>query len=63
MMEQVALEVAIAQLQAGAHPPPRSRATVQKNRRIEELKRRFTDNEITLQEYITGLAGHTNLVA
>ncbi len=29
MMEQAAVEVAFAQLQAGAHPPPRSRATVE----------------------------------
>ncbi len=61
-MEQVAVEVAIAQLQGGARPPSQSRVTVDKNRKISELKRRFADNAITLQDYISGLAGHTNLV-
>ncbi len=53
----------LPQLQAGARPPPQSRDTVNKTRKIAELKRRFMANEITLQEYISGLAGHTNLVA
>ncbi len=48
-MEQTAVEVAIAQLQAGARPPPQSRDTVNKTRKIAELKRRFIGNEITLQ--------------
>ncbi len=62
-MEQAAAEVSVAQLQAGARPPPKPRATLEKNRKIAELKRRFIGNEISLAQYIKGLSGHTNLVA
>ena len=59
-MEQAAVEVSLAQLQAGAHPPPRSRATVEKDKKIAELKRKFASNEINLDDYIRGLSGYTN---
>ncbi len=59
-MEEASAEVTLAQLLTGACPAPKRRATVQKNRRIVELKRRFEENEINLQDFIRGLAGHTN---
>ena len=55
------MEVKVAQMQSGARPPEQSRWTIEKNRRIAELKRRFGENTINLDEYIRGLAGHTNL--
>ncbi len=61
--EQAAVDVVVAQLGAGARPPPRSHASIVKNRKIAELKRKFAANEMTLQEYIWGLACHTNLAA
>ena len=61
-MEQAAVEVAIAQLQAGARPPARSRAAVEKDKRIAELKRKFANNELNMDAFLTGLSGHTNLV-
>ena len=60
-MEQASVEVKVAQMQSGARPPEQSRWTIEKNRRIAELKRRFGENTINLDEYIRGLAGHTNL--
>ena len=37
-MEQAAVDVAVAQLLAGAHPPVRSQAAIEKDTKIEELK-------------------------
>ena len=54
-------EVALGQLDSGALPPSQSRQTIAKNRRIEELKRRFVENSISLEEYVQGLSGHTNI--
>ena len=62
-LEQAAAEVSVAQLQAGAHPPPKPRAILQKNKKIAELKRRFTNNELNLEQYIKALSGHTSLLA
>ena len=50
-------EVSMQQLATGATPPKRAA----KNKRIEELKSRFTTNAISLEEYVRGLAGHTNV--
>ncbi len=61
-MEQAAVEVQIMQIAAGARRPPRSSQTIEKNSRIAELKRRFLANELALLDYLTALAGHTNLV-
>ena len=57
--EQAYTEVSMAQLAAGAAPPHRSRKAIQKDRNIEELKRRF--DTITLEEYLSGVSAHTNL--
>ena len=60
--EQAAVEVSIAQLQAGAHPPPpppRSYSAIEKMKKIEEMKRKFVSDEIRLYDYLKGLAGHT----
>ena len=61
-VEQAAVEVAVAQMQAGARPPVRSRAAVEKDKRIEELKRKFGNNEINMDTFLCGLSGHTNLL-
>ncbi len=61
--EQAAVELAVAQLGAGACPPPRSHASIDKDWKVAEMKRKFAANEMTLQEYIWGLACHTNFAA
>ena len=61
--EQAAVEVSIAQLQAGARPPPRSHSAIEKMKKIEEMERKFASNEISLDDYLKGLAGHMNLAA
>ena len=62
-MEQAAVDVAVAQLLAGARPPVRSRAAIEKDTKIEELKAKFTNNVISMDSFICGLSGHTNLLA
>ena len=62
-MEQAAVDVAVAQLLAGARPPVRSRAAIEKDTKIEELKAKFTNNIISMDSFICGLSGHTNLLA
>ena len=50
--EQVMSEVSMQQLVTGATPPRRAKKTVAKNKRIEELRSRFTTNAISLEEYV-----------
>ena len=57
--EQALTEVTMAQLAAGAAPPRRARKVIQRDRKIEELKRRFSSNFITLEEYLSGVSAHT----
>ena len=60
-VEQACVDVALAQMGAGARAPPQCRWTVDKNRRITELKRQFAANHLSLEAYIKGLASLTNL--
>ncbi len=39
-------------------PVPKPRAKLEKYRKVAELKRRFTGNEISWDQYIKGLSGH-----
>ena len=59
--EQACVDVKLAQAAAGARAPAQSRWTVEKNRRIRELKTQFAANTLCLDAYIRGLAGLTNL--
>ena len=47
--EQASTEVSIAQL------------ATERDKKIEELKTRFTANSLTLDEYLSGVSAHTNL--
>ena len=57
--EQASTEVSLAQLATGATPPRRARRTVDKDKRIAKLKRRFAKNTISLKDYVRRIAGHT----
>ena len=57
--EQSSTKVGLAQLATGATPPRRARRTVDKDKQIAELKRRFAKNTISLKDYVRGIAGHT----
>ena len=59
--EQASTEVSIAQLATGAAPTRRNRRATERNKKIEELKTRFTANSLTLDEYLSGVSAHTNL--
>ena len=52
----------MAELQVGVCLTPGSHDAVDKNKKIAELKRMFSSNEISLDDYIQGLAGHTSLI-
>ena len=56
-MEQAAVDVAVAQLLAGVHPPVRSRAAIEKDTKIEELKAKFANNVISMDNFVCGLSG------
>ena len=58
--EQALTEVTMAQLAAGAAPSHHARKVIHRDRKIDELKRRFLSNSIT-QEYLSGVPAHTNL--
>ena len=47
--EQASTEVSIAQL------------ATERDKKIEELKTRFTANSLTLDKYLSGVSAHTNL--
>ena len=57
--EQSDTEVSIAQLDTGSQPPKRAKKSVDKDKKIGELKSRFSQNEITLEEYVRGISAHT----
>ena len=57
--EQALTEVTMAQLAAGAAPPRQARKVIPRDCKIEELKRRFLSNSITLEEYLSGVSAHT----
>ncbi len=59
-MEQASVDVTTAQIVAGARQPPRSGDTIEKDRRIRELRRKFDNNDLDLQSYISALSWHTN---
>ena len=59
--EQASTEVSIAQLATGAAPTRRNRRATERNKKIEELKTRFTANSLILDEYLSGVSAHTNL--
>ena len=40
-----------------------TRAAIEKDTRIEELKAKFANNVISMDSFICGLSGHTNLLA
>ena len=44
------------QLEAGAHPPRRTLKAITRDRKIQELKERFT-----LEKYVQGMSAHTNV--
>ena len=60
-IEQAATSVKLAQLAAGARPPSQARWTIEKNKNIEELKTQFSNNTISLEQYLRGLSSLTNL--
>ena len=57
--EQSDTEVSIAQLDTGSQPPKRAKKSIDKDKKIGELKSRFSQNEITLEEYVRGISVHT----
>ena len=57
--EQSDTELSIAQLDTGSQPPKRAKKSVDKDKKIGELKNRFSQNEITLEEYVRGISAHT----
>ena len=57
--EQSDTEVSIAQLDTGSQPPKRAKKSVDKDKKIGELKSRFSQDEITLEEYVKGISAHT----
>ena len=59
--EQGVTEINISQLASGTIPPRRGKKSTDKDKRIKELKQRFSENTITLEEYVQGMSGHTNI--
>jgi len=57
--EQSDTEVSIAQLDTGSQPPKRAKKSVDKHKKIEELKSRFSQDQISLEEYVRGISAHT----
>ena len=57
--EQSDTEVSIARLDTGSQPPKRAKKSVDKDKKIGELKSRFSQNEINLEEYVRGISAHT----
>ena len=58
--EQALTEVMLAQLAAGARQSPQGRCVSRKKARITELNRRFGNNEVNLDQYVTAMAGDTD---
>ena len=59
--EQAATEVTIIQIQSGARPPRRTKQAILKDQKIKQLKERFVNNLISLQDYVIGMSSHTNI--
>ena len=59
--EQGVTEITITQLASGAIPPRRGKKSTDKDKRIQELNQRFSEKTITLEEYVQGIFGHTNI--
>ena len=57
--EQLSTEVYIAQLAVGAATPRRAKKTVEKERKIQELKDRFNNQIFSLEDYISGISAHS----
>ena len=48
-------EVSIAQLDTGSQPPKQAKKSVDKDKKIGELKSRFSQDKIILEEYVRGI--------
>ena len=59
--EQGVTEITISQLASGAIPPRRGKKSTDKDKRIKELKQRFSENTITLEENVQGTSEHANI--
>ena len=59
--EQVATDISLLQLNAGAQLPRRSLPAITNNRKIKELKVRFAQSNVSLANYVRGMSAHINL--
>ena len=59
--EQGVPEITISQLASEAIPSTRGKKSTDKDKKIQELKKWFSENTITLEEYVQGMSGHTNI--
>ena len=59
IFKQEQSEVSIAELDTGSQPPKRAKKSVDKDKKIGKLKSRFSQNEITLEEYVRRISAHT----
>ena len=57
--EQLSTEVHIAQLAVGAATPRLAKKTVEKERKIQELKDRFNNQIVSFEYYISGSSAHS----
>ena len=57
--EQLSVEVSLAQLAVGVRPPRRAKKTIEKERKLAELKERFQDQAISLHDYVAGVSAHS----
>ena len=57
--EQSDTEVSIAQLDTGSQPPKRAKKSVDKDKKIGELKSRFSQDQTNLEEHVRGISAHT----
>lgn len=59
--EQSVTEFFINQLASGGIPSQSAKRNISKEKRIKEIKQRFTNNVISLDEYVQTMDGHTNI--
>ena len=52
------VELSLSQLESGAVPRPRARRVKEKERRVQEVKARFVNNNIMLKEYERAMSQH-----
>ena len=57
--EQLSVEVSLAQLAVRVRPPRRAKKTIEKERKLTELKQRFQDQAISLHDYVAGVSAHS----